>query len=88
LFLRTKKETNLPVSKSRHPKKHRDISEFQEPQFIERMDSSKNMQNISTIIGKCSIPDKNYSSETLSGTKGEHTICSDLVYLGKSMLIL
>jgi hypothetical protein len=60
LFLRTKKETNLPVSKSRHQKKHRDISEFQEPQFIERMDASKNMQNISTIIGKCSIPDKLY----------------------------
>jgi hypothetical protein len=57
LFLRTKKETNLPVSKSRHAKKNRDISEFQEPQFIERMDASKNMQNIFTIIETCSIPD-------------------------------
>jgi hypothetical protein len=31
-----------------------------ELQFIERMDTSKNMQNISTIVGKCSIPDRLY----------------------------
>lgn len=46
-----------------------------ELQFIERMDTSKNMQNISTIVGKCSIPDKLYLILHKSWVEIKYELC-------------